>query len=192
MSIGSLVSHAGLIGGTEVSIAGGPGNVGADPMFTMSFTTSLGDGLATLEGVDLMDGSFGITSGSLVISGSPITADNGIYGLDGAYTSPYPSFNTSPLGAFWYNNLLYNPSSPSAPAVDLYGLLFSNGTGEINIFFQNGQYQFYHFTPGVGYDIAQPFDTLTTAVPEPSTIALAILGTLGIMARRWQRKLINL
>jgi hypothetical protein len=103
---------------------------------------------------------------------------------------------TSPLGAFWYDNVLYPGSSPM---LNTNGLLFVSANGvEINIWGNTSttDYSFYTYAPGVGYSIYSTNLTGTSTstfaastVPIPGALLLFAPGLVGmaLMKRRFSK-----
>jgi hypothetical protein len=102
---------------------------------------------------------------------------------------------TSPLGAFFYDNLVFPNVNPF---VDNNGLLFGNGTREVNLYSTGtgvNNYSFWGYTPDGGYapqtSGGAAIQFVGTAVPEPTTIISGVLmllpfgaSTLRIMRRK--------
>ena len=159
---------------------GGPVDKGgADPPYDFIFTDVNGDsGYGTLTTTALGGGLFGVTGGSLTVTAG--SHDAGTYSL-------YPNTNPwnvvySPSGYFIYNDVLYPGSNPQ---LDYYGLLFTSGGLEINIYSPNGSPGSYQFYDNTGYNSPAAF--LASAVPEPSSCTLcgfALVSVAGIALRK--------
>ena len=142
----------------------------------------------TLTGTLSAPGQLSITSGTGVfIEGLNAPEDLTIY------PNPSdPNQATSPLGAFWYNDLLYLAQDPQ---LDVNGLLFtftSDGApAEMNVWGNGtpGSYTIYTYINGayVLQDVSAQFEALP--VPEPWTMAMmgAGLFTLGALLRLRKR-----
>jgi hypothetical protein len=115
-----------------------------------------------------------VTGGTLNVAAG---ADIGTYPLLPGGPAPF----LSPSGAFIVNNILYPASDP---IFDIYGLLFGNGSLEINIWGNNpGNYSFYSWD-GSSYNVgfAGSGTATATLVPEPASLMLLGSGLLGIAA----------
>jgi hypothetical protein len=119
-------------------------------------------------------------------------------------TSPaiFPNQGTSPSGAFWIDNTFFPTTSPY---IDLWGVAFTTGGGnEWNLWANNWNptqgaptiptsYSLYEYVPGSGYIVTKvsgPEGVTISAVPEPATWAMLLLGFLGVgfMVRGARRK----
>jgi len=160
---------------------GGTPYFGNDPSFFLSYSDASGNiATATLDAVDLGNGTFLATSGVLVVTGG---ADVGTYSLFPG--GPNPTF--SPSGAFIFNNVLYPNTNPS---LDPFGLLFTGNGLEINIWGNSpNNFSFWSWngrTYNVSFDGG--FATLT-AIPEPSSLALFGMVTCTLASYcGWRRR----
>jgi hypothetical protein len=163
--------------------------------------------------IDFVYSFDGSLTGDSSVAGSVIATDNGngtytaisgylamigtIYNLYPNPSPPGSGYQTSPLGAFWYDNLIYLPGSSGYAAngyFDTYGLLFTTGTLEVNLWGNgpNSPYTLYTGTGGGSYPIADnqifTLDPEETPVPEPGSILLLATGLtcLGLFALRRQ------
>jgi hypothetical protein len=174
---------------------------GTDPAVSFSFSDTEGDTgtVSIATSINLLDGSLWATSGSLTVTGSPDTNNIGTWNL----LTTGPGFSTSPLGAFWVDNVIYPNSDPDG-LIDNLGLLFGDGTREINLFGNppagNGGYSFYSGFGAGNYSVATYDVTITgftvssnsvvhavVPVPEPASLITWSLmaGVLGIA---WVKK----
>jgi hypothetical protein len=129
------------------------------------------------------DGGFSVTSASgMVFAASPVGlgADVNLVLLSNPNA---PNAIVSPSGFFAFDNNVYPTANP---LVSVYGLLFTGGGLEFNIFSNGpgpGTYQFYADNGQNEYG-----EFTLTAVPEPATWAMMILGCVflgtGIRMRR--------
>lgn len=96
-------------------------------------------------------------------------------------------YATSPLGVFYYDNLF--SFSSTQPPLDYLGLLFSNGTSELNIY-KNFSAPLYTASIGIGAfphytnDSNLTFTTNTpesAPAPEPGTMLLLGTGIAGMV-----------
>jgi hypothetical protein len=154
------------VGAVGQSLVLKPGS-GKDPPITFSFNLGGYIGSGTLMSTNEGGGNFLATSGTLTMAPTSIADANNTYCLV-PIGAPPGSFWTSPLGAFFYDNILAPGANPIFPTI--YGLLFSNtfqacgqgfnGSDEINIWATNsppgspGHYSFYDYSVGAGYGIA--------------------------------------
>ena len=108
-----------------------------EPLFDYTFDIAPQTGYGSLNTTDELNGEYMATVGTLAV-----TAGNDI----GSYTlyPGGPGQTTSPLGSFYYDNLLF-PSYPTLnPPLDVDGLLFTSSTMEINIWGNSaGNYSYY-------------------------------------------------
>lgn len=149
--------------------------------FTFGFVigSNVGSGFLTAE--DQGNGSFWATSGAMIVTGGVAV---GTYVL----AAGGPGGTSSPSGQFVFDNLLF-PSQD--PVFDVAGLLFLGSGLEINLLGITGSPGVYGFLvknpDGLHVDIISATVDLN-AVPEPSTIALLLMGGAGIwFARRRDR-----
>jgi PEP-CTERM motif len=175
----ALLQYATASAGT-VGTIGPPTTVnpipGVDPPIDFTFNLGGNIGFGSLSTTDEGGGQFLATSGTLTVTSG---ADFGSY----AIVAGGPSATLSPSGAFNFDNLVMPGSNPS---LDVYGLLFSNGSGkEINIWGTGtSSYSFWDHTSsgyGVQYNGPSTGDFFTaTVVPLPTSYTL-LLGGLGVI-----------
>ena len=157
-------------------------------IYNFTFSDSAGDAAyGQLTANPNGNGTYTVVSGFFQGTAGSILGNYPLYPNPNAPST----YATSPAGAFWYDNQLF-PSTD--PRLDTYGLLFTAGTIEINLW---GGDQSGNLTPGVyslyehdssvgGYSIAFTGSATfsVTPVPEANTlIALAFL-LLPIFAGR--------
>jgi hypothetical protein len=156
---------------------------------------------AAVYNIDLTAGSYTvdawITTGAADGGGFDIlNIAGGVSGPGGGMITglvggqPGPGTNLSPNGAFYYDNIYY--PSPADPVVDNNGLLFSvkNSASEWNIY-SNGpdSYALWAAVNSSSYNPATNTTTFSaSAVPEPSTWAMMILGFIGVGFMAYRRK----
>lgn len=89
------------------------------------------------------------------------------------------SYPTASGTAYYnYDNVVYDTGA----SLDLYGLLFSDGTDHANFYLQNGQYIFANDADNTGFPVTFTLVDTTSAVaatPEPSSILLLATGMCG-------------
>jgi hypothetical protein len=164
---------------------------GVDPPITFTFDIGGNVGFGTLMTTDMGGGQFWATSGTLTVTAG---LDAGSYSI----VPGGPSQTTSSLGAFFYDNLVIPASDP---ALDMNGLLFSNGSKEINIWGNSpGNYSFWDaisngsggFTYGVQYTGPGTFIATVlpiSPVPLPASLWLMLsgIGAFAVLGRRQKR-----
>jgi hypothetical protein len=108
-----------------------------EPLFDLSFDIAPQTGFGSLNTTDELNGEYMATAGLLTVTAGN---DIGTYAL---YPGG-PGQTTSPLGSFYYDNLLF-PSYPTLnPPLDVDGLLFTSPTIEVNIWGNSaGNYSYY-------------------------------------------------
>lgn len=174
-----------IAAGLAIAALSAPALAQSNPFeFTFSYANSLTLATGSVSATDNGNGSFTATSGTLTISG---TSFDGVYSL---WQNPLaPATSLSPSGAFIVDNQVF-PSSSSL--FNVYGLLFTNGSREINLW-GNGDGNPWSLWSsagaGAGYDYSNDQVTLVTevgpSVPTPGALALASLG--GFLAFRRKR-----
>jgi len=171
-----------------------------------SITFDLGSGVTGSGLINILQGTNGSSfaaSGSLTISSGAAAGNWSLYSAGGAID--YPGHLTSPAGAYWYNNAFYpNGVNPQYPSINMpldnYGLLFTRGSDELNLWgnadgsftlhgsingFQNFNTQiFASGGPGT------PVITFNQ-IPEPSVAALVAFGGLLFATRHLAAKQSN-
>lgn len=169
--------------------------------FNITFDLGQGDtGSGQIDVVPDLGGNLFAASGYLTISSGAAVGNWSLYSAGGATT--YPGYLTSPAGAYWYNNAFYpagaNPQYPATTtALDSYGLLFTQGSNELNLwgnadgsFTLHGSINgFQNFNTPI-FTVGSPGTPVINIIPapEPSTAALVAFGGLLCAARRLTAK----
>ncbi len=163
---------------------------------TFSFTaTGVGTGfsaIGTLTGV-----ADPYTAGAFDLIGGSGSADGSAFSL----VTPSGTSGTGPVNVtystagdpfyYTYDNVVYT----QGPALDLYGLLFSEANDHLNLFVQNGTSVYSNDASGANdflinftlTDTTAAGAAPTTITPEPSSLTLlgtGLLGTLNLLCRR--------
>ena len=149
--------------------------------YDFSYTGALSGNLiiTTSDTLDAV-GGFDITGVSGTLGGNAITS------LFNNPNQPNPSF-----GAFTWDNVLF-PSG--VHAFDRFGIAFTTATGTFNIFDAIADGGTTNTDTPYGLIVAETgaetfgTGTLITAVPEPSTWAMMILGFFGVGFLAYRRK----
>lgn len=142
--------------------------------YTFTYTDSLQSAFGTLS-TDAQDFA---TAGVLDVVSGP---DAGVYNL---FANPSePGTATSPLGAFIYDDRVYPAATPH---LDTYGLLFTGGGLEINIWGNSGPHDYSNWSSfGNGYNVSQNDGTFTLqTTPEPFSAATLAIGGVALLHRR--------
>ncbi|MGA2487280.1 MAG: PEP-CTERM sorting domain-containing protein [Roseiarcus sp.] len=152
-------------------------------VYNYDFTST--DGLLNAEGAFTVTGDE-ITGVTGALSGLVTQTINAI----APSTAPY-GYSTSPDGAFYYDNVL---SVATNPFLDIGGVLFTttqNPGGYWNLWGNSsGNYSLFESAPGLGYPIQEIGNLTVSAVAEPSTWAMMLLGFggLGFVGYRASRR----
>ncbi len=139
-----------------------------DSVFTVTGTITTADTLDAIGGFDVLS-----------ISGTIFGPGGGTIALEPNSSQHFPDYN----GIFQYDNVFY----PNATTeVDGYGLLFSAGGYDYNLYSFGPTYYLSSYTnPAGAFDPGQPVAfgdpiNAATSAPEPSTWALMLLGFAGL------------
>jgi hypothetical protein len=176
----------------------------ADYTFTYTSNDSSVRAYGILDTSTNGPGPLTVTGGFITITGTGLAAA-GLTPVAGVPLFPNPggsNVSTSPAGAYYYDNQL-SPTGSSSHILDYWGLLFKNGSTEINLYNLFGagsgssnsaaatSYQLLEF-PSTGYNNWNTFTLTNTgtfavsavSVP-PSLLLLApcLLGLVGLRKR---------
>jgi len=159
------------------------GTAAADE-FTINFAGGGFTGTLNVDAVLTSPGVYSIDAISGTVSGFPVT------GLVATTTSTGYSDYTLPDGSFWfYDNLLFPDVSP---VVDTGGILFTlAGLAQPVNLFSTPQGQFGIYLGGGNFPndfLYTPVD-VTVATPEPSTLALGLVGLALLAGIAMKKKL---
>jgi len=125
--------------------------------------------------------------GTFTVTGNEITGIAGTLSgsvnqtINALWANPdFPAQSTSPDGAFYYDNVFYPNGNPQ---LDIGGVLFTttqNPGGFWNLWGTGpNTYSLYESASG-GYPVAESGNLTVSAVPEPSTWAMMLLGFSGL------------
>jgi hypothetical protein len=137
--------------------------------------------------VESASGNSYAVSGSLTVTAGQALGDWTLYVAGG--TASYPSYLTSPAGAFLYNNAVYptgqNPQyGDGGPLLDLYGLLFTDSNqDELNLWGNaDGTYNLGGYVGGVlNFNVNISLGgTTIDPIPEPINNALIVFGLVFV------------
>jgi hypothetical protein len=128
-------------------------------------------------------GAYYVTDGTATINGT-------VWAITGGNATPGSYLNTADNSYGYvmsYDNVLFVPP----PSVDSYGLLFTDGSDDSNLYYESGTY---YFTPSLASD--QDTDnipvTMTVApAPEPASVVYSGTGLVamaGLMAFEVRRR----
>jgi hypothetical protein len=137
--------------------------------FTSTGNLLNAEGTFTVTG-DEITGVTGALRGLVTQTINAIVPSTALYG-----------YSTSPDGAFYYDNVL---SVAANPYLDIGGVLFTtiqNPGGYWNLWGNSpGNYSLFESAPGRGYPIQESGNLTVSAVAEPSTWAMMLLGFGGL------------
>jgi hypothetical protein len=172
--------------------------------FSFRFTNSSGSYTGSALGTAVADpntpNAFDITGGTVTIfdgSTMPPGADVMYTFVLGDTNSTTTATAPGPGGTFTYDNVLYNPAIFPAidggyPQLDSYGLLFSNGTDDINIYVDNGYVLIdtgsSNFPDEVGLTFGSDVTITSAATPTPEPSSLVLLGTGALSVAGFARR----
>jgi hypothetical protein len=167
--------------GDEINLIGGANTV-TRFQFEYLYTGTVGDGgTGTLRFYDMAPAGAGFTVGSLLLQSQPFAlSPNGAQGDTGAISVAVP-------GRFVWS-VEFNFAAGATGGLLLYnGAGVGNGPGESadNHWEKNtaGAWTLYNYTLGI-----DNFNARVTVVPEPGTVALIGVGTVGLLAMARRRR----
>jgi hypothetical protein len=126
--------------------------------------------------------------GTFTVTGNEISAITGVLSglVSQVVNAVVPStassgYSTSPDGAFYYDNVF---SITANPYLDIGGVLFTtvqNSGGYWNLWGNSpGNYSLFESVPGQGYAVQESGHLTVSAVPEPSTWVITLIGFAGL------------
>jgi hypothetical protein len=130
-----------------------------------------------ISGSGILDTTIDYPTYSLVTSGSVLVNGVDNYNLVQNKDQIYQA--TSPLGAFYFNNFLYD----TEPYLDINGLVFSDGSREINFYNQSGYFAFTS-AGNPNYFGGSLDEFKLTPTPIPAAILLLGPGLVGLAGIR--------
>lgn len=173
--------------GDEINLLGGANTV-TRFQFEYLYTGSAGDGgNGILRFYDMTPAGQGFTVGSLLLQSTPFALANGALDATGGYQGDTGTISVAVPGRFVWS-VEFNPASgATAGLLDYTGAGVGNGPGQSadNHWEKNtaGAWTLYDYALGV-----DNFNARVTVVPEPGTMALIGMGSVGLLALARRRK----